>query len=141
MLIHGRDGEMVNEIKIILITNLFFMRTKESLYLLKNFLISILIPFLITSFYILNWKLYLRDFDFIIALISGLFFRIMIDLPIYIGNIGFYLFPLILNYIIFIFIHTIFYKRREILYWYIFTILFSLINAYFWFQIYISMTN
>lgn len=120
------------------------MKTTKLKYFIINTIISIILPI---SLSIIIIYLYLdsnyNEIGLIIELIPWIFFNILINNInlIFKNPIFFFILPYILYYWIFIFIHHFIYKYNKEVLWYIFTIIISLINVYYWFKVYILMTS
>lgn len=112
-------------------------------YLIINVLITILLP-IIASIIILYlyFDLNFNDISIIIELIPWIFYKLMLDFDFIFKNpIIFFVLPYIIYYTLFIFLHYFLYKYYKKCIWYIFTFIISILNIYFWFQVYILMTS
>lgn len=120
------------------------MNKKTLKYYIINIIISIILPIILSMVII---YLYLdnnySEIGLIIELIPWIFFNILINNInlIFTNPILFFILPYIFYYSIFIFIHYFIYKFKKEKLWYIFTIIISFINIYYWFKVYILMTS
>lgn len=108
------------------------MKKNNLRYLIINTLLTLLVPIIITIFYYINGKTNILDSYILISSWTIFILSIFTGLIYIISNtIILKTLILIINYLILILVHLILYKNKYIRTWYIYSILFTLINFLF----------